>query len=238
MKIIEFEKYANKAANLIECNIQTRRRIKEDILDILYTHYEETANEDPEDIMGSPYDVAKEFSENLNKYSVYTYEYKSKKTFWGLPLVHITTSQNATAKGIIAIGPKAVGVISLGGLSAGIFSVGGLSVGLLALGGLAIGGGAIGGAAVAYDFAIGGIAIAKSLSVGGIAIAKKVSIGGLSIAKLMGYSQSYQIPDSLDEGSAFAFSYPLYKQSLWLKYKEIYGSLGPIKDLIIRLCTK
>ena len=69
------------------------------------------------------------------------YEYKSKKTVKGLPLVHINLGLGAyRAKGIFAIGNLASGVFALGFLSAGIVSAGLLSVGiLLSFGVIAIG---------------------------------------------------------------------------------------------------
>ena len=90
----------------------------------------------------------------------YSYEYRSKRTVLGLPLVHIASGADdgkrmAVARGIIAIGDTAVGLIAvgafafggvtLGGVGLGVISVNGLSVGLLlAIGGIAFGGVAIG----------------------------------------------------------------------------------------------
>ena len=70
------------------------------------------------------------------------YEYKSGKTLFGLPLVHINLSQGAKprrAKGVIAIGNLAQGFVALGGVSVGLLSLGGVSVGLIALGGFGAG---------------------------------------------------------------------------------------------------
>lgn len=89
------------------------------------------------------------------------FEYKSKATVRGIPLVHINLGGviPRRAKGIIAIGDIAQGLIALGGISAGLVSIGGLSVGLVSLGGLAIGLiAALGGGAVA-PIACGGGAI-------------------------------------------------------------------------------
>ncbi len=102
------------------------------------------------------------------------YEYKSEKTIFGLPLVHIYLGPNydpetghlRCAKGIIAIGNIAVGGLAFGGVSFGIISFGGLAMGLasiggaaigllLALGGFALGFIAIGGGAIGY-YALGG----------------------------------------------------------------------------------
>jgi len=103
-----------------------------------------------------------------------TYEYRSERELFGLPLVHIVygiginplTGRLRVAKGIIAIGNIAVGGLAIGGLSLGILSFGGLALGLAAVGGMAVGlmlalGGmavgfiAIGGGALGY-YALGG----------------------------------------------------------------------------------
>ena len=117
------------------------------------------------------------------------WEYKSKRTLFGLPLVHIHLGWGlCRAKGILAIGNLATGLLSLGALSAGLFSLGGLSLGLLAIGGLALGGVALGGAAIGL-LAIGGLAVGGvSLgglsigvyAVGGAALADRVAIGGFA----------------------------------------------------------
>lgn len=120
-----------------------------------------------------------------------TYEYKSKKRFLGMPLVHIHFGRgNCTAKGIIAIGNCAVGFLSLGIASVGLISIGVASLGLLAYGvaclgllasagGVAIGGlFALGGVAVSCYFAVGGVAAGTSIAIGGCAAANQLAIGG------------------------------------------------------------
>jgi hypothetical protein len=103
------------------------------------------------------------------------YEYRSQRTLFGLPLVHIctgcdpVTGRKRVAKGILAIGDAAVGVIAIGGgafgglaiggAAVGLVSVGGMAIGLLlATGGLGIGGIALGGGAIGL-VALGGGAI-------------------------------------------------------------------------------
>ena len=77
------------------------------------------------------------------------YEYKSKHTLFGLPLVHINCGYGLRrAKGVIAIGNIATGIVALGGFGVGVVSFCGIGVGLLSLGGLALGGFAVGGVAV------------------------------------------------------------------------------------------
>lgn len=98
------------------------------------------------------------------------YEYKSKTTIKGLPLVHINIGFGIRkAKGIIAIGNIAQGFLALGGIALGLISFGGLSLGLFSLGGLAL----------ALLIALGGIAIAP-IALGGLAIGL-VAFGGLAI---------------------------------------------------------
>ena len=130
-----------------------------------------------------------------NYYTPFHYEYKSKRTLFGLPLVHIRLGHRGmgVAKGILAIGNVAVGVFTLGGFSFGLLSVGGLSFGLLfslggwamgalAIGGLAVGLLAFGGAAVGL-FAMGGGAFGV-YAAGGGALASEIAIGGSAHAPL------------------------------------------------------
>jgi hypothetical protein len=98
------------------------------------------------------------------------YEYRSERTLWGLPLVHVATGydpltgRKRVARGIIAIGDVAVGVLALGGVAFGGITLGGVAIGLMSLGGcaiavlLALGGCAIGGIA-AGGGAVGLVAI-------------------------------------------------------------------------------
>ena len=130
----------------------------------------------------------------VNNYYHPWYEYKSKRTLFGLPLVHINMGFGfRVARGIIAIGNISIGVLSVGGLALGLFSFGGLALGLLlvlagagvgaiALGGLAVGVLATGGLALGW-FAFGGIACGV-YSVGGLALAAKIAVGGVASAPL------------------------------------------------------
>lgn len=110
-----------------------------------------------------------------------TYEYKSKKTLFGIPLVHIKTGQGLhVARGIIAIGNISIGVISVGGLAIGALSFGGISLGLLlSLGGFAIGSIALGGVAIGI-VAAGATAIGM-YSMGALAIGSKIAVGETAI---------------------------------------------------------
>lgn len=101
--------------------------------------------------------------------SVPLFEYKSSRTLFGLPLVHICWGLGiCRAKGVVAMGNVATGLLAVGGLSAGLISAGGLSFGLLALGGIAGGAAALGGLALGL-LAFGGCAIGL-LAIGGCAV--------------------------------------------------------------------
>lgn len=116
------------------------------------------------------------------------YEYVSKHTLFGLPLVHVHIGRGMpVAKGIVAIGNISVGFLSIGLLSFGGLCIGVLSAGLLcfaaiaaglllAVGGLALGALAIGGIAVGV-VSLGGLSIGM-FSVGGMAVASDFALGG------------------------------------------------------------
>ena len=127
------------------------------------------------------------------------YEYKSKRTLFGLPLVHINCGfdRNHWAHGVIAIGNVATGFVALGGVTFGLFTLGGISLGLLlALGAISIGAVSIGGIAVGLlawggiaqgwlavgglslgVYAAGGAAVGSQAAVGGAVAAQQLAIG-------------------------------------------------------------
>ena len=128
-------------------------------------------------------------------YTAFQYEYKSHRTLFGLPLVHIRLGYRGVgvAKGILAVGNVAIGFFALGGISLGLFSFGGISLGLLlALGGLSIGGISIGGLSIGL-LALGGGAIGwlaigggafGTYAIGGGAVASQIAVGGSASAPL------------------------------------------------------
>ena len=128
---------------------------------------------------------------------VVSWEYRSRATLFGLPLVHCRGAKRPGEKmkpavGWIAFGEIACGVlfasggvavggISVGGLGFGIISIGGFGIGLMAFGGLALGAVAMGGAAIGL-MASGGIAIAWHAAIGGMAAAHELACGGSALA--------------------------------------------------------
>lgn len=111
------------------------------------------------------------------------WEYKSKLTVFGLPVIHIAsgvdsdTGRPRVARGVIAIGNIAMGLVAVGGVALGGLTLGGASIGLAAIGGFAMGGVAFGGLALGGYLALGGLAISLNYAIGGGAIAP-CALGG------------------------------------------------------------
>jgi len=113
------------------------------------------------------------------------FEYRSKREFFGWPLLHVTsgvdptTGKRRVAQGIIAMGDSARGVIAFGGLAIGVFAFGGMGIGVVSFSGVSLGVLSMGGVAAGLLFAYGGIAIAP-VALGGAAIGY-VAAGGSTI---------------------------------------------------------
>jgi RNA polymerase sigma factor (sigma-70 family) len=125
------------------------------------------------------------------------WEYRSRASLFGLPLIHCRGGKTPGEKykpavgwiafgevayGILfANGGVAVGAISMGGLSIGIISFGGFGFGLLSFGGFALGGVAMGGAAIGM-IASGGISLGWYAAMGGVAAGHELALGGAALA--------------------------------------------------------
>jgi len=101
------------------------------------------------------------------------HEFTSKAKFFDLPLIHYTsgicpeTGRRKIAKGIIAVGRKAIGILAIGQFSAGLVAIGQISIALIfalaqaCLGTIALGQFAIGVYFAIGQFALGYIAIGQ-----------------------------------------------------------------------------
>ena len=153
--------------------------------------------------MGDPDNIAAELYEN---YAVTAerpfFEYKSERTLFGLPLVHIIRTNYAvpvpyvrttgarginiggrygrvrynyglpTARGVFALGPKAKGIIAVGNFSTGFITIGNITAGIFSIGNISAG-----------LFSIGNIAVAPLVTLGNFAA------GALSAANIaLGYA--------------------------------------------------
>lgn len=165
------------------------------------------------------------------------YEYRSKKTIKGIPLVHVNIGLGAyRARGIFALGIFASGVFSMGLLSAGVFSVGILSAGLL----LAIGTVAA-GLISAGTFAVGCIAFgAITLGVfcmgalnfgefcmGALSYGRQIAIGDEAHGRIaLGFSRA--VGELYEEVSkSHQFDYPAIEKMIdenisagWFPFRE------------------
>jgi RNA polymerase sigma factor (sigma-70 family) len=143
--------------------------------------------------------LAKEYGGNFPPAA---YEFRSRLSLFGLPLVHVRIgdrfdvvrgpvkawiaigSSHAVgvvfASGGIAIAPLsfggiAIGLLPFGAISMGMFSIGAISLGVWAYGGLAIGWQVFCGVGVAWNAAMGGMAIAHDFADGRIAHAAQAN---------------------------------------------------------------
>jgi hypothetical protein len=104
----------------------------------------------------------------------YAFEYKSRRTVFGLPLVHVVSGPAwaggaRPAKGFIAIGNVAIGVIAIGGFGLGLITLAGIGLGVVCFAGIALGIGiGVGGVATGY-LAVGGLALGV-YAIGGLAV--------------------------------------------------------------------
>jgi RNA polymerase sigma factor (sigma-70 family) len=140
--------------------------------------------------------------EHAGKFPPAAFEYRSRWSLFGLPLVHVRIGDRfdiirGPVKAWIAIGSShAVGLIfasggialapiSFGGIAIGLLPFGAVAVGMVAIGacsmgvwadgGLAIGWQACGGCAMAWNAAVGGMAVAHDFAQGGIAHAMQAN---------------------------------------------------------------
>jgi len=125
------------------------------------------------------------------------FEYRSRATLLGLPLVHLRYTpppgDTGPALGWIAVGDRAVGVLfALGGIAAGGISVGSISVGVVAVGAVSVGVVSLGsvafgllalGSLAAGLLAFGAFSIGWTGALGGVAVAHHFALGGLAIGE-------------------------------------------------------
>ena len=140
--------------------------------------------------------------EEAGVYPPAAYEYRSRWSLFGLPLVHVRLGDRydvirGPVKAWIAIGSShavgvifasgglavapisfgaiAVGVLPFGAVSLGIFSLGAVSLGVWCFGALAVGWQVFSGCGVAWSAATGGIVFAHGFAEGGIAYAMQAN---------------------------------------------------------------
>jgi RNA polymerase sigma factor (sigma-70 family) len=124
------------------------------------------------------------------------WEYRSRWSFLGLPLVHIRIGDrfailrgpvkawiaagNHAIGGLFAFGGLAIAPLSIGFCAIGLLPFGAVALGLISLGGVSLGGWAFGGLAVGWQ-ALGGFAVGWQ-ALGGCALAWNTAIGDFALA--------------------------------------------------------
>jgi RNA polymerase sigma factor (sigma-70 family) len=156
------------------------------------------------------------------------FEYRSRASFLGLPLVHIRIGDRfailkAPVKGWIAVGERAVGglfafgavaiaPLSIGGITIGLLPFGGLALGVLSLGGFALGVWSYGGLVVGWQ-ALGGCALGWQAADGGIAFARDFAIGGIARATVANNEVAHAF---ISSNWFFHYGEILGRHSFWL----------------------
>ena len=169
-----FEAPSHKAQIDVRLDEIVLRSLEHDV-ERRYQHVSEVKS-DVENVSGVTGAVPEAFRQMMG------FEYKSKQTLFGWPLLHVTqgmdpvTGKPRVARGIIALGDRAYGVVACGGVAIGGLAFGGVGLGLFSFSGLSFGLIAFGGVAISLLFAYGGLAIG-TFALGGAA-AGYVAAGG------------------------------------------------------------
>ncbi len=171
--------------------------------------------------------------EHQGEFPPAAFEYCSKLTFLGLPLLNVRLGDRFDAlrgpvKGWIAVGNCAVGglfafggvvaaPIGIGGIALGLFSMGGIAVGAAVLGGLAAGGYAMGGVAAGWE-AMGGIALGWHTATGSFAFAHDFAAGYIAHALQANNDAAYRfIGDStFPRVGRFLMRHPFWLNLMWI----------------------
>jgi RNA polymerase sigma factor (sigma-70 family) len=155
------------------------------------------------------------------------FEYRSERSFFGLPLIHIRfggpwTLRNRPIKAWIAAGDAAVGgLFAFGGLAVAPVCVGGLALGGCVFGGFALGGlvyagfglgvWVLGGLAVGLS-AIGACAVGWTAALGAVAVAHQFAQGSAAVAL---HANDAAADAYIRHQPFFQFSYLLLTRWLW-----------------------
>ncbi len=135
------------------------------------------------------------------------FEFKSRRTLGGLPLVHINLGRGRTATGVLAIGLTARGVVAIGLAAVGVLAIGLASVGLLSVGLAALGLLLAVGTVAVGAVAIGAIAVGL-LAIGALSVGL-ISTGALAVGRYLAIGDhaygGMAIGRTLAEGECFAY---------------------------------
>ena len=167
-------------------------------------------------------------AQGITQSSSPAWEYRSRWTLLGLPIVRIRLGGGVPCwrtpvKAWIAAGDVAIGVVlafggvaiapvSIGGVAIGLLPFGGCAIGLLALGGFGLGVWAWGGLAMGWQ-TFGGCSLGWNAAFGGVAIARDFAVGGFAQAAQANNAVAKQFMES---SWFFYFSQVSARYSWWL----------------------
>ena len=175
------------------------------------------------------------------------FEYRSRRTLLGLPLIHIRMHQTGNAGqtlpavgwiaigniargGLFAFGGLAIAPVCLGGCAVGLLALGGFGVGVFSFAGAAFGVWAVGGVATGY-LASGGAALGWLGACGGVAVAHDFAVGGAAAAQ--------HVND--DAARAFVQNSEFFRWAKWLSQHAmilLWLPLGIVVGQVIGLRRK
>ena len=131
----------------------------------------------------------------------------------GFALLDVRTE--GTARGFIAIGPRAVGVIAFGGVAVGLFAFGGFAVGAIAFGWLA----------VAALISCGGISLAPMGVALGLVVAGRIAMGMIAGG---GLAMGMWVPWAVDRVSLLAGDDGLMFFQFLQDFRPYAGEVGAL----------
>jgi RNA polymerase sigma factor (sigma-70 family) len=154
------------------------------------------------------------------------WEYRSRLSLFGLPLIHIRIGGGlglrcTPVKAWFVAGDVAYGLLfAFGGVAVAPLAVGGLAIGLLPLGGCAIGLVALGGFSLGW-WSFGGCALGW-LAFGGCAVAWKAALGQLALARGFALgTAAYAAHYNNAAAEAFADHTPFFRWA-WVTLRHLY----------------
>ncbi|MBL8843585.1 MAG: serine/threonine protein kinase [Planctomycetes bacterium] len=132
------------------------------------------------------------------------FEWRSARAWRGRPLLHVAfgrRGERKVARGVVAIGDRAVGLLAIGTVARGVVALGNVAIGAVAFGAFGCGGLALGGGALGV-VALGGVAVG-GFALGGLAVGA-VAIGGFAAGgyALGGKTFAYEWVNGADESEA------------------------------------
>ncbi len=160
------------------------------------------------------------------------FEYRSRASFLGLPLVHIRIGDrfdllqkpvkawfamaNYAVGGLLAFGGIAIAPIGIGFCGIGLMPFAGIAIGLIPMGGIALGVWCYGALAIGWQSS-GCFAIAWNVAAGNIALAHDYAMGHFAIAAHVNdTAPALVVPGWYSKGGSLLERFSLWMNFLWI----------------------